>query len=128
MPSDQKAENPLDPNAFIPGRLIKNPSSMVGLALAVVAFANILFLILVNIISTNPNPYLGILTYMVMPAFLILGFAVGGSRHGARAPPQSSGTGRRLTLSQNRSQQSEPTQFSRFRAQFPRHLRLAERG
>ncbi len=73
MPGHKKAENPLDSNAFIPGRLIKNPSSMVGLALAVVAFANILFLILVNIISTNPNPYLGILTYMVMPAFLILG-------------------------------------------------------
>jgi hypothetical protein len=46
---------------------------MVGVALAVMAFANILFLILVNIISTNPNPYLGILTYMVMRAFLILG-------------------------------------------------------
>ena len=73
MPGHKKAENQLDSNAFIPGRLIKNPSSMVGLALAVVAFANILFLILVNIISTNPNPYLGILTYMVVPAFLILG-------------------------------------------------------
>ena len=45
----------------------------VGLALAVVAFANILFLILVDMISTNPNPYMGILAYMVMPAFLILG-------------------------------------------------------
>jgi hypothetical protein len=73
MPEDKKDEGPAHLNTFIPGKLIKNPLSMVGLALAVVAFANIIFLILGDIISTNPNPYMGVLAYMVMPGFLILG-------------------------------------------------------
>jgi nitrate/TMAO reductase-like tetraheme cytochrome c subunit len=73
MSKGDNDESPLGLNDFAPGKLIKNPLSMVGLALAVVAFANILFLILVNIISTNANPYMGVLAYMVMPAFLVLG-------------------------------------------------------
>ena len=47
MPEDKKDERPAHLDTFIPGTLIKNPLSMVGLALAVAAFANILFLILV---------------------------------------------------------------------------------
>src|SRR5271169_2180001 len=62
-----------DLNSFIPGRLIKNRTSLVGLALAVVALANIIFLFLVDMISTQESPYIGILAYMVMPGFLILG-------------------------------------------------------
>ena len=73
MPEDKKDGGLPELNTFIPGKLIKNPLSMVGLALAVVAFANIFFLILVDIISTYPNPYMGVLAYMVMPAFLVLG-------------------------------------------------------
>jgi nitrate/TMAO reductase-like tetraheme cytochrome c subunit len=76
MANDKREGSPSEPNGFAPGRLIKNRLSMVGLALAVVAFANILFLVLVNIVSTTPNPYLGILAYMVVPAFLILGLVL----------------------------------------------------
>jgi hypothetical protein len=67
MPEDKKDEGPAHLDTFIPGTLIENPLSMAGLALAVAAFANILFLILGDIISTNANPY------MVMPGFLTLG-------------------------------------------------------
>ena len=80
MTNEKKDGSPPDFSSSATGRLIKNRLSMVGLALAVVAFANILFLILINIISKNSNPYLGILAYMVVPAFLILGLllVVGG--------------------------------------------------
>jgi hypothetical protein len=43
MPEDKKDEGPAHLATFIPGKLIKNPLSIVCLALAVVAFANIFF-------------------------------------------------------------------------------------
>lgn len=55
------------------GDLIRNYISTIGLALAVVAFANIVFLFLLDLTSANKSPYLGIFAYMVMPAFLVLG-------------------------------------------------------
>jgi nitrate/TMAO reductase-like tetraheme cytochrome c subunit len=72
MAEEQRA-NPLGLNDFIPGKLIKNPISLVGLALAVVALANIIFLFLVDLVSTQASPYIGILAYMIMPGLLILG-------------------------------------------------------
>lgn len=53
--------------------LVRNYISLVGLALAVVALANIIFLFLMDVVSAHPSPYIGILAYMVMPGFLILG-------------------------------------------------------
>ncbi len=53
--------------------LIKNPISLIGLALAAVAFANIVFLVLIDVLSSQPSPYIGILAYMVAPGFLVLG-------------------------------------------------------
>jgi len=54
-------------------RLVGNPISLAGLALALVALANTLFLFLIDLLSEKPTPYIGILAYMVGPAFLILG-------------------------------------------------------
>jgi nitrate/TMAO reductase-like tetraheme cytochrome c subunit len=54
-------------------KLYKNPISLVGMALAVVAFLNILFLFFLDSFSHVASPYVGILAYMVAPAFLILG-------------------------------------------------------
>jgi nitrate/TMAO reductase-like tetraheme cytochrome c subunit len=51
----------------------RNPISLLGLAVTVVALANILFLFIIDVISTKSSPYVGILGYMVMPAFLIAG-------------------------------------------------------
>lgn len=57
-------------------RLAQNPISMAGMALATVALANVVFLFLIDAISDRPSPYVGILAYMVAPAFLILGIVL----------------------------------------------------
>ena len=72
----EQQSNPLSLNDFVPGKLIKNPISLVGLALAVVALANIIFLFLVDMVSTQASPYVGILAYMIMPGLLILGLVL----------------------------------------------------
>lgn len=53
--------------------LARNPISWVGLVVAGVSLANIIFLIVAGATGAHTNPYLGILTWMVLPAFLTLG-------------------------------------------------------
>jgi nitrate/TMAO reductase-like tetraheme cytochrome c subunit len=53
--------------------LMRNLISLVGITLAAISLANIVFLFLVALLTKRPSPYLGILTYMVFPALLILG-------------------------------------------------------
>lgn len=57
-------------------REISNPISMIGLALAVVALGNIVFLFFIDLTSPQPSPYVGILAYMVAPGFLFLGLVI----------------------------------------------------
>src|SRR5215470_6948225 len=57
-------------------KLFRNPISLAGAALAAVALANILFLFVIDLTSDHPSPYVGILAYMVAPAFLIAGLAL----------------------------------------------------
>jgi nitrate/TMAO reductase-like tetraheme cytochrome c subunit len=52
--------------------LIRNTWSMTGAVLAVIVLSNILFLFLVDSISPRPNPYIGILAYMILPGFLFV--------------------------------------------------------
>jgi hypothetical protein len=52
---------------------MRNPISIIGLAIALVAFGNFLFLFFIDLTSQRPSPYVGILAYMVVPAFLVLG-------------------------------------------------------
>ena len=54
--------------------LLRNPISLAGIALAIVAIANIFLFVLIDLIAAKPSPYIGILAYMVAPGFLILGF------------------------------------------------------
>ncbi|HEX8815739.1 MAG TPA: NapC/NirT family cytochrome c [Terriglobales bacterium] len=54
-------------------RIMRNPISLAGIALAIVALANIFFLFLIDLLSETASPYVGILGYMVAPGFLILG-------------------------------------------------------
>jgi len=54
-------------------KLTRNPISLIGMAVAIVAAANILFLFLMDVLSAHPNPYVGILGYMIMPGFLVFG-------------------------------------------------------
>ena len=56
--------------------LVRNYISLIGLALALVALANIIFLFLIDVVSAQPSPYIGILAYMIMPGFLVLGLAM----------------------------------------------------
>src|SRR6202162_2019888 len=56
--------------------LLRNPISLIGLALAVVAFGNFLFLFFIDLTSEHPSPYVGILAYMIAPAFLVAGLAL----------------------------------------------------
>jgi nitrate/TMAO reductase-like tetraheme cytochrome c subunit len=52
---------------------LRNPISLAGMALVIVAAANIFLFVLIDLIGNKPTPYVGILAYMVSPAFLILG-------------------------------------------------------
>ena len=53
--------------------LLRNPVSLAGVALAIVSLANIFLFVLIDLIATKASPYIGILAYMVSPAFLVLG-------------------------------------------------------
>jgi len=53
--------------------LLRNPVSLIGAAIAATSLATIAFLFFVNFISVRPSPYIGVLGFMVAPAFLILG-------------------------------------------------------
>ena len=53
--------------------LMRNPISLAGVALAIVSLANIFLFFLIDQIATRPSPYVGILAYMVAPAFFVLG-------------------------------------------------------
>jgi nitrate/TMAO reductase-like tetraheme cytochrome c subunit len=57
---------------FFPRNLI----SQAGLMLAVVALGNIVVFTIIDMISVRPNPYVGILGYMVAPGFLIFSFVL----------------------------------------------------
>jgi nitrate/TMAO reductase-like tetraheme cytochrome c subunit len=53
--------------------LLRDPISLAGVALGLVSLANIFLFVLIDAIALRPSPYIGILAYMVSPAFLILG-------------------------------------------------------
>ncbi len=56
--------------------LLQNRTSIIGLAVALVALGNIVFLFFIDLTSKRPSPYVGILAYMVAPGFLILGLVL----------------------------------------------------
>jgi NapC/NirT cytochrome c family protein len=53
--------------------LLRNPVTLIGAGIALVALANILFLFLMDLFSPRPSPYIGILAYMIMPGVFLLG-------------------------------------------------------
>lgn len=54
-------------------RLVKNLISLTGMAIALVAAANIAFLVFIDFMSAHPSPYLGIFAYMLMPGVMVAG-------------------------------------------------------
>ena len=58
------------------GNLIRHPLSLVGVGLVILSGISILLLFLIEAITGKTNPYLGIFTYMVYPALLLLGILI----------------------------------------------------
>jgi nitrate/TMAO reductase-like tetraheme cytochrome c subunit len=74
MTSENPEVKPDQPSGI--GKLrewMRNPISLIGLAVAVVAFGNFLFLFFIDLTSQHPSPYVGILAYMIVPGFLVAG-------------------------------------------------------
>ncbi len=71
--AEDTQKDPLLDHPPVSKGLIRNPISLIGIACAVVAFANIVFLVLIDLLASQPSPYVGILAYMVAPGFLIVG-------------------------------------------------------
>ena len=76
MPDEKPESNGSNSSVKKIGQLLNNPISLIGIALAVVALGNIAFLFFIDLTSEHPSPYLGILAYMVAPAFFIAGLAL----------------------------------------------------
>src|SRR5512139_1247886 len=76
-------------------RSFYNPVTLGGAAIASVSFVLILFLILLEMLTKHQKPYMGIIAFVIMPAFLILGLVVIGvgivrenRRERVGAPPE----------------------------------------
>lgn len=52
---------------------VYNPVSLIGAAVAIISFGLILFLFVLEFFATESNPYLGILTFIILPGILIFG-------------------------------------------------------
>ena len=57
---------------FFP-KAVYNPITLFGAGLAALSFGLILFLTLLDFFSTNTKPYMGIITFIILPAILLLG-------------------------------------------------------
>jgi nitrate/TMAO reductase-like tetraheme cytochrome c subunit len=76
MSADSPEVDPHRAHPPVSIKLYKNPISLVGMALAVVAFLNILFLVFLDSFSRVSSPYVGILAYMVAPAIMTVGLVM----------------------------------------------------
>src|ERR1051325_5210204 len=56
--------------------LFRNYVSFAGALIVIAAIVSILLLFLIELTQASNNPYLGIITYVVLPAFLIFGLLV----------------------------------------------------
>ncbi len=71
--SGPRTPSPTQNEGFSYKSLLRNYISLSGLALAAISLANILVLVLIDVTASEPNPYTGLLAYMVLPAFLVIG-------------------------------------------------------
>ncbi|MGH9577164.1 MAG: hypothetical protein ACRD3R_06980 [Terriglobales bacterium] len=68
--SEESAEKPRPPGLF------RNLTSWIGSGIALIALVNILFVLMLELFGVKTNPYVGILAYMILPAFLLFGLAL----------------------------------------------------
>ena len=57
-------------------RLFRNWTSLIGAVIAGLSLTVDIFLILVDILASRHNPYVGIITYMLLPGITLLGLVV----------------------------------------------------
>jgi hypothetical protein len=55
---------------------VYNPITFFGAGLAGLSFGLILFLTVLELLSTESKPYMGIITFIILPIFLLLGIAI----------------------------------------------------
>lgn len=53
-----------------------NITTLIGAAIAAVSFGLILFLVLIESLAQSPKPYMGIIAFVILPAFLLLGIGI----------------------------------------------------
>jgi hypothetical protein len=73
MPENEEPQQPVSLNDDGSPSLLKNLTSLVGMAIAIVAAANIAFLVFIDVMSQHPSPYIGIFAYMLMPGIMVFG-------------------------------------------------------
>src|SRR5215207_8872682 len=56
--------------------LFRNYISFAGAVVVTAAVVSILLLFLIELSQTSDNPYLGIVTYVILPSFLVFGLVV----------------------------------------------------
>ena len=59
-------------------RSFYNPITLIGGALAALSFALTLALIILDFVEGEQKPYMGIITFVMMPTFMFIGLAIGG--------------------------------------------------
>jgi len=64
------------PSAVKPPSLFRNYLSFFGALIVAASLASIILLFLIELTNATDNPYLGIITYVALPAFLILGILI----------------------------------------------------
>ena len=84
----------IEQNVSKPPSIFRNYISFIGAAIVLASLASVVLLFLIEITSKGENPYLGILTYIILPSILIFGLMVigiGGAlerRRRRRASPE----------------------------------------
>lgn len=54
-----------------------NMLTLIGVVIAVISFGLILFLMLLETLSGNPKPYMGIIAFVILPGILLIGIGIG---------------------------------------------------
>jgi hypothetical protein len=75
-PNNNPDPKPLRPQEFSYTSLLRNYTSLSGLVLVTLALANIIVLVLIDLTSSRSSPYIGLLAYMVLPVFLVIGLVL----------------------------------------------------
>ena len=55
---------------------VYNPMSLAGAAIAIISFGLILFLMILEFFGTEHKPYMGIIAFVILPGFLIIGLLI----------------------------------------------------